>query len=125
MGWYNFTYRPPAEGTFNLTVTFASGLRMSAAFVVKDIVTREDINELYNLFNREFAKRDARIAELERQVEQKTTIAIGIAVVGVMAVLILANRARKLLDSAADKETARIIGVLVKEIEAKLKRKAQ
>lgn len=46
-GSYDYTWTPPQEGEYNVTVTYATGLSITKTFLIQYKVTARDISEIY------------------------------------------------------------------------------
>lgn len=61
-GKYVYSWTPSQEGTFNVTVTFSTGIIITKSFLIQQKVTDEDIAQIYYAL---FGIRDRLTAEIE------------------------------------------------------------
>lgn len=61
-GEYVYNWVPSQEGTFNVTVTFSTGVIITKSFLIQEKVTDEDIAQIYYAL---FGVRDRLLAEIE------------------------------------------------------------
>ena len=112
---YSFEWYPNQEGTFNITVTWATGFSLTKPVLIQDKVTSREISDIYNtMFSME-----RRLREAQAEVQRLTNIAVGLSVVSVIVTIVAALYVR----NAAPRPKTELERFLVEDIEPRLKGK--
>ena len=100
-GVFVYVWTPQQPGSYNVTVTFATGLSITKSVVIVKVITEADLGEIYQaLYRTEQALRNL----LKTAIDGITTLvylAIGIAAASVLTNLYLLKRVMAKVDSQA------------------------
>lgn len=114
-GNYSFEWRSSQEGTYNVTVTWATGFTLTKSLRINDAVTSQDITELYGAIFR----MENRLKELLAENQKLTQLSVAFSAIAGIAVTIAALYVR----NAAPRPKTELERFIVEDLDALIKKR--
>lgn len=117
-GQMNYSWTPGQAGSYNVTVDFASGVKLTRGFLVQRVVDEADLGQIYTAL---FRIQNELLAEIQSLRGMVNMLAIVSAVAIIISVSMMLH-ARKLVNSRANSSLERLLATRMDELFAKVKK---